>query len=174
MDGVVTGETVGETIDRAAGETAGGAVNEAISKVVQKAVGRTVDRADNRATGKATNKVAGKANSEAANGTVGIAFSRIIVRVNGRAIGGAAGEVRTIRIWTDIMIILTNLSVYVLKLEKENKYPGNSFFYNYSTNINWNANFARHYLQLIDSLRLVNPLLSQVYSVKLFKESLHA
>ncbi len=64
----------------------------------------------NETSGETTGKPAGRAIDEIAS------------RATGKAAGNeATSKVRTIKIWIDITIILTNSLAYMLKLEKRNK-----------------------------------------------------
>ena len=47
----------------------------------------------------------------------------------------AASRTKTIGVWINITIILTNLLSYVFKFKKQSKESGNSFFCNYLTNV---------------------------------------
>lgn len=116
--GAAISKTISEIMDRAASETASGAVGKAINRVVWEAIGGITSKADNRTTGRAANEVASRANSRATNRTAGRAFDSFIVGATSRAIDKVADEARTIRVWKNRRIILTNSSVYVLKLEK--------------------------------------------------------
>lgn len=62
-------------------------------------------------------------------------------RTTGGATGGAIFGAAS-RVWTNVTIILINLSAYMSKLEKQSRQPGSSSFYNCSTNVIWNATFA--------------------------------
>lgn len=83
-----------------------GIANKATSRVTNGIIHRDADEVANKVVGRAADRVADKtADGAISRATIGI-VSRVDIRV------------RTIEIWIDITIILTNLLVYMLKLEK--------------------------------------------------------
>ncbi len=90
-------------------------------------------------------------------------------KVADRATSRATSRAKTIKVWTNAMIILTNLLVYMPKLEKQSKQPRNSSFCSCLTDVIWNVTSARRYLQVFRNLRLASLLFGQVCSAKLFK-----
>ncbi len=76
------------------------------------------NEADSRIAGRATGETNGGAASGADGEAAGKAADRAIGGATGKVTGGAAGRVRTIGVWIDVTIILTNSSAYMPKLEK--------------------------------------------------------
>ncbi len=164
--GGVASKGAGRAAGRAADGAAGGAAGGADGGAAGRADGGTAGGADSESAGRAAEGADGKSVGGAAGGAANGADSE--------SAGGAAGGAKTIRVWTEITIILTNSLAYVPKLEKQNKQPGKSFFHSCSTNVIRNATFARRCLQVIGNLRFASPLFGQVCSAKLFKASSHA
>ncbi len=87
--------------------------------------------------------------------------------------GGFAGR-RISSTWTDKPIILTIVSAYASRLEKQSMQPGSSFFRISSIDVIQIATFGSRCLQAIGKFRLASPLFSQVRNAKLFKAFSHA
>lgn len=84
-------------------------------------------------------KTVGETTGETIDKTAGRATSRTAGRVASRATCGAASGaddgVGTIEVWIDIIIILTNVLIYVPKLKKQSKQIGSSSFCSCLTDI---------------------------------------
>ena len=159
------GGTVRRAVNRATGRTIGETNHEAAGGATDRIAGRIAERAVDRAAGRvtcetnceaisgATSGVAGGTTGRTVDRAVGKAINETHCRAADRATGGAVG-----RVWTNVMIILSNLSAYTPKLEKQNRQSGSSSFCSCLTNVIWKATFASHYFQVIGNLRLASPL----------------
>ena len=163
-----TGKTncaaTGRNIGRSAGKAARGAAGGGVDKGVGQAIGETNRGAAGGDTSKGADRAAGGATSGAAGRALDRATGETNCGAAGRATSGSADRAACRaagKIWTDVMIILTNLLAYTPKLEKQSRQTKSSSFYSFSTDVIQNATFASHCLQVIGNLRLTNLLFGQ-------------
>lgn len=110
IDGRATNETVSETASEPAGKAASRTADGVISGATIKAIDGAINRAASGVDSGVASRFASRANDRA--------ISKVAGGITNEAIGRATGKAGTIGVRIDIMIILTNLLVYVFKFEK--------------------------------------------------------